>query len=172
MLIGIQYAGLFPWVNKRERDVVGNLRLLTSKFGTGRVLDGQHPLIKGRSMLQSPDSHSISRSEVTIIEGAKILKPVVVNRVMKETFSFPECEEMGVQQQRRCGASTRCNRCSEPKQQLTRKEQDELQLIEKGVYLDAEAKQVRLHYPLVKDPAELVDKGNQVIAMADSSRRD
>ena len=165
VLIGIQYAGLFPWVDKRERDVEGNLRLLSSKFGTGRVLDGQHPLIKGRSMLQSPDSHSISRGEVTIIEGVK--DPKVTNRVMKESFSFPECEEMGVQQQRRCGACTSCKRCSEPNLQLSRKEQDELHLIEKGMYLDAEAKQVRFHYPLVKDPTVLVDNRRRVIAMAE-----
>ena len=165
VLIGIQYAGLFPWVDKRDRDVEGNLRLMSSKFGTGRLLDGQHPAIKGRSMLQSPDSHAIRGCEFSTIKGVKL--PFVANRVMKETFTFGECEEMGVQQQRRCGACTSCLKCSEPQLQLSRKEQDELRLIEKGMYLDAEAKQVRFHYPLVKDPAVLVDNRQRVIAMAE-----
>ena len=165
VLIGIQYAGLFPTLERSDRDVKGNLRLMSSKFGTGRLLDGQHPEIKGRLMVKSPDSNAVSRSQVTVIKGVKI--PKVANRVMKESFAFGECEEMGVQQQRRCGACTSCQKCSEPKLQLSRKEQDELRLIEKGMYLDTEAKQVRFHYPLVKDPAVLVDNRKRVIAMAE-----
>ena len=166
VLIGIQYAGLFPRLGRSDRDVQGNLRLMSSMFGTGFLLDGQHPEIKGRVMVQSPDSHAVSRCEVSIIKGLEV-NPRVANRVMKESFTFGECEEMGVQQQRRCGACTSCQRCSEPKQQLSRKEQDELHLIERGMYLDEEAKQVRFHYPLIKDPAVLVDNRQRVIAMAE-----
>ena len=103
--------------------------------------------------MQNPDSHAISRSEVSVIKGPAEV-PKQANRVMKEVFTFGECEEMGVQQQRRCGACTSCQKCSDPQQQLSRKEQDELRLIEKGM----EAKQ---------DPAVLVDNRQTVIASAE-----
>ena len=43
MLIGLHAAALFPTVENSEQDAVGNLRLLSTKFGTGWVVDGQHP---------------------------------------------------------------------------------------------------------------------------------
>ena len=43
VLIGIHEASLFPTVI--EGLVVGNLRVLQSKFGTGKLLDGSHELV-------------------------------------------------------------------------------------------------------------------------------
>ena len=43
LLLGVQQAGLFPVVADLVRHRVGNMRLLTSDFGTGMLLDGVHP---------------------------------------------------------------------------------------------------------------------------------
>ena len=49
--------------------------------------------------------------------------------------------------------------------QLPRIDQEELNLIKLNMVLDAEAKQVRMRYPYIKDPALLVDTRDQVTAM-------
>ena len=163
VLIGIHHAGLFPWCADHERDVKGNLRLLTSKFGTGKVLDGQHELIKGKPMLQSPLSHAMGRFEITL---TRMVGPVrVVNRVAK-VFTFAECEEMGVGQARRCGACATCQKCSELRQHISRKEEKELLMIQNGMYLDTESKQVKFHYPFINDPSVLVDNRFRAEAVA------
>ena len=61
--------------------------------------------------------------------------------------------------------------CTDPKMdggnfQLSRKEQERLNLIKRNMELDAEAKQVRMKYPYIKDSALLVDNRDQVTAMA------
>ena len=37
LLIGIHQAGIFPYVADRDKHIDGNLRLLTSIFGTGSL---------------------------------------------------------------------------------------------------------------------------------------
>ena len=68
-----------PWLGRSDRDIQGNLRLMSSMFGTGFLLDGQHPEIKGGVMVQIPDSNAISRSEISIIKGLGV-KSKVTNR--------------------------------------------------------------------------------------------
>ena len=46
LLIGIQDARLHPYLANPAEHCKGNLRLLTSMFGTGYLLDGSHPEIK------------------------------------------------------------------------------------------------------------------------------
>ena len=45
MLIGLHVSSLFPIVENPKKDVVGDLRLLSTKFGTGWLVDGQHPVV-------------------------------------------------------------------------------------------------------------------------------
>ena len=90
LLIGIQHAGLFPWCADHDRDVRGNLRLLTSRFGTGRVLDGQHTLIKGKPMLQTAESHALSQFAVSVIKMGVL--PRSANSVAK-VVTIPEVKE-------------------------------------------------------------------------------
>ena len=128
ILIGIQHASLFPWRGDNKANMVGNLRLMQSKFGTGLLLDGEYPSIQAGNLMQSPESLALTRCTVA-----------VVSKVVKEpVFTFSECEEMGVNQPRRCGACEGCPRCSVDKQTHTRKENAELLLIE-----DEESKQLR-----------------------------
>ena len=46
LLIGINDAHLHPYLAKPGKHCRGKLRLLTSRFGTGYLLDGSHPEIK------------------------------------------------------------------------------------------------------------------------------
>ena len=46
LLIGINDAHLHPYLAKPGKHCKGKLRLLTSKFGSGYLLDGSHPEIK------------------------------------------------------------------------------------------------------------------------------
>ena len=91
LLIGIQHAGLFPWCADHDRDVRGNLRLLTSRFGTGKVLDGQHKLIKGKPMLQTSESHALSQFAVSVIKMG--VPPKSSNSVAK-VVSVPEIKDL------------------------------------------------------------------------------
>ena len=52
-LIGINYAAHFSVVADDDAHFEGNLRLLTSKFGTGWLLDGTHPSLKPGAMMQN-----------------------------------------------------------------------------------------------------------------------
>ena len=45
MLIGLHAAALFPTMEDSEQDVAGNLRLLSTKFGTGWLMDGQYLVV-------------------------------------------------------------------------------------------------------------------------------
>ena len=46
LLLGIQDADLHPILTNPKKHRVGKLRLLSSRFGTGYLLDGTHPEIK------------------------------------------------------------------------------------------------------------------------------
>ena len=59
MLIGIHAATLFPIMKNSEKDIVGDLRLLNTTFGTGWLVDGRHPeVVPTRTRMRSHDVHS------------------------------------------------------------------------------------------------------------------
>ena len=64
LLIGIHQAGIFPYVADRDKHIDGNLRLLTSIFGTGSLLDGSHPSIDACQVMQSKESYDRSNCSV------------------------------------------------------------------------------------------------------------
>ena len=120
LLLGVHNAGLMPVVVELERHRVGNLRILTSIFGTGMLLDGVHPALSPSAMHQTKEAFDRSHS---VMGGIKYeAQPVkVINSVIKEKarFTFQECEEMGTAQPRRCGSCNSCIRCSVRVQELT-----------------------------------------------------
>ena len=192
LLVGIHMAGIFPYLASREEHLRGNLRLMTSIFGTGWVLDGDHAEISANVVLESPEALELTRrgavnqvkwsnrvaAKVTLMphESENQVQADVeeeleqVSRshmVAKNTgFQFPECEELGVSQARRCGGCTTCVRCSSTAVALTRREQEEYNMIEENVGLDLEKQEVTFHYPLIKDPRLLVDNRSAAEAIA------
>ena len=62
LLVGIHMAGIFPYLANREEHLKGNLRLMTSIFGTGFLLDGDHAEISANVMMESPEARDLIRS--------------------------------------------------------------------------------------------------------------
>ena len=173
ILMGIHMAGLHPM----PQAVCGNLRLLKSYFGTGWLLDGSHPAIQAPGFYLSEDAvikSNCVKGEPVIQRNkpsqVHFLKQVSVSQ--KTPFSFPECEELGVSNPKRCNRCLGCKQCSDPGQEMSRKDAQELKMIEQSMTLDTEKQQVTYHYPLIKDPADcLTDNKQQAIMMAQSLER-
>ena len=70
-LLGIQDAHLHPYLAKPGKHCKGKLRLLTSRFGSGYLLDGSHPEIKVRSNYLSPHAVEKSRGKFVTRRGVK-----------------------------------------------------------------------------------------------------
>ena len=64
LLLGIQYAGLHLLVADKTKHIEGNLRLLTSEFGTGFLLDGYHPELNTRSVGITREAYEISHASI------------------------------------------------------------------------------------------------------------
>ena len=62
-------------------------------------------------------------------------KQALVSHLAKK-FSFLRSEEMGTGQPRRCQTCSSCNKCSIRSVEMTRKEQEELALIESNITVD------------------------------------
>ena len=101
LLLGIQDADLHPYLAKPSKHCVGKLCLLTSRFGSGYLLDGSHPEIKVGANYLSPEAKEKSRGTFITRKGIK-KPPKVSHRTSRvTTFDFLECEEMGTGQPRR-----------------------------------------------------------------------
>ena len=68
LLIGIQDARLHPYLANPAEHCKGNLRLLTSMFGTGFLLDGSHPEIKVEPPHFSPGATERTRGSFTFVK--------------------------------------------------------------------------------------------------------
>ena len=73
---------------------------------------------------------------------------------------------MGTAQPRRCGSCTSCIRCSVWAQKLTRREQEELGLIEANMKVAPETRKISFHYSLLRHPRLMTDNRGQAVAMA------
>ena len=131
LLVGIHHAPLHPTLNRHEDDVVGALRLLHSRFGTGFVLDGVHQSIRAKPIKLHPDVVNKGHAVAGKLCYLDLERKKVANQIlrMRQQYNFSECEELGVGQPRRCGACSTCEKCSVRALQMTRKEQEELALI-------------------------------------------
>ena len=171
LLVGVQHAPLHPRLESEE-NVVQSLRLLTSQFGTGYVLDGVHSGIAPQPLLVHPDvlakGHSVVGQQ--IFQGQEGRKIRLVNKI-EAVFNFHESEEMMTSQPRRCGTCSGCKKCGVRAVEMTKKEQLELALIEDNIHVDIEKRIVTFKYPLIKNPGALGDNKRQATAMAAGSEK-
>ena len=72
-------------------------------------------------------------------------------------LDFLEAEEMGTVVPKRCLRCSGCKDCSVRSQIMTKKEQEELRLMEAKMTLDKEKNVMICEYPVVKDPSVLTD---------------
>ena len=148
--MGNNFLGLHP-NGVLSRDAVGDMKVYQSQFGQGWVLAGTHPDIK-------PGSFKLSYAASNL---ARIFKCEVVPELLP---SFWEGECLGVLPPKRCGKCLRCTDCTDRGLLHSRKEQDELEMMEKGVKL--ENGQLHVKYPFVRDPHCLPNNRFAVVKMA------
>ena len=79
------------------------------------------------------------------------------------TLDFIECENLGQGQPRRCDSCKSCKQCSVRSQAMTKREADELHLIENAIVIDPVAKRSWFKYPFIKNPQVLQNNRSQVI---------
>ena len=128
------------------------MRAYQSQFGLGWVLAGTHLDIRpGRSMLSA-----------NALNLARIFKCEVVPELLP---SFWEGECLGVLPPKRCGKCLRCSQCSDPGLIHSRKEQEELEMLENCVKL--ENGQIHVTYPFSRDPHCLPNNRRSVVKMAE-----
>ena len=153
MLIWLHAASLFPIVENPKKDIIGDLRLFSTKFGPAWLVDGQHPVVAmPRMSLTSQALHC----RINAVEKACCRITRITNHMTKtKEFNFMECEEMGVHQPRRCRACAGCKNCSERAVMLSRKDSWELQMIDNNLLVDTRQGRVIFKYPLGKDPSLL-----------------
>ena len=92
-------------------------------------------------------------------------KQAMVSHLAKK-FSLLECEEMGTGQPRRCQTCSACNKCSVRSVEMTRKEQEELAIIEENISVDLFNGQVTFKYLYIKDINLLHDNRRHTISIA------
>ncbi len=151
LLIGMSYVHLLPV----QQEVVGQLAIYSSQFGTGMLLGGQHEELEFRAS-RDPFAHSISHL------GGRSVKPL----------DFITAEGLGIDIPRKCKSCQGCRECDFEVRSLSWKEQQELQEIEKGLDLDTVARKWTATYPMERDPSELRNNFNQALScMASLEKR-
>ena len=146
ILIGMDYAQLQPTPVQR----CANLVLYESLFGTGRLLGGQHEIIKGCNQT-SMFAKTVAHVKYVKIE---LLKP-------RTSVDFFSAESFGVNVPAKCKRCKSCKECTFEVNQISRCEQYELEVIKQNLKLDCIQKKWTTTYPYKLDPAVLRDNRDQ-----------
>ena len=172
-------AGIYPTVGKE--DVCGNLRLLHSKFGSGRLLSGTHKLISPKPVQINAVAYKLTHATITpiITDQASLSTTLQLNHVTtipkegkvkvdltgENLPSFFEAEDLGTFSPCRCDGCLKCKKCTERAQDMTRREACELKLLKDGMKL--EGGQIKATYPFIKQ-GNLSDNQGQFKSMKSS----
>ena len=146
LLIGNNFLSLHP-SGGQGRNAVDNLRALHSNFGSGWVIVGAHPLLKPSSSKLS--SMAVSMGRFNRIEVSPVLP------------DFWQGECLGVLPQKRCERCISCSSCSDPGLLHSRREEEDLETLKKGIKLVNGVLQV--NYQFKKDPRSLPN--NRAVAV-------
>ena len=150
LLIGMDYAPLHP----EPMQKIENLVLYDSRFGSGKILGGQHESIKSRNELNA-FAKIVAHTKSVKIE---VLKP-------RTEVDFFTSEGLGIDIPPKCKRCRSCKECSFQVNQLSRCEQHELEVIKENLRLDEVRNKWVTTYPYKIDPATLSDNRNQVEAL-------
>ena len=155
ILIGNNFMSLQPTGGEGKHSI-GNLRALQSRFGCGWVIAGAHPLLGSGSSKLSAQALTMARVNRCDIS------PVL-------PASFWEAECLGVQPPKRCGRCLLCTTCSDPGLIHSRKDQEDLEILKKGVQLVGG--ELRVQYQFRKDPRSLPNNRNVAVKIAEKLER-
>ena len=162
MLVGLNFFSLHP-DGGQGINCVGNLKMLHSKFSKGWLLGGSHP-----DLLTT--SSNLTSSALTVARVCRVeVKPVFgiqsdVNFKPQYSMDFWQADGLGVLPPKRCCRCMKCSDCKDAALIHSRKEQDELELLQKSIKL--ENGELTVSYPFIKSPECFPNNRQAVLAMA------
>ena len=146
LLIGNNRAPLHP-VRSEHR---GNLVLYDSDFGTGKVVGGEHEIIKGNDKMNA-FAKVVARADIRNV------------RTHKPSVDFFTAEGLGVNIPPKCNNCKRiqnkCQTCNFENNQLSIRDQNDLKAIRDKMVLDPIEERWEVEYPYTVDPSVLNQEG-------------
>ena len=162
LLIGINYFALHP-DGGQGLNCVDNLRVLHSNFSKGWLVAGSHPDLKFKSPKWSSSALSVARICRLDVRPVIDLKSGCSNKP-QYSKDFWESEMMGVLPPKRCCKCLSCPDCTDNALILSRKDQDELEMMQKSIKL--ENGQLIVSYPFIRSPEGFPNNRDKAISMA------
>ena len=160
LLVGSNLTHLMP----KDCYEVDNLRVKTSKFGTGYCLQGTSRAIKNEQNVQANVVQVEEAVYAPGVRGAKIQTmgvqvreeaPIPPRQCMQ--IPFLEAELEGVAPPKRCARCKKCPECSDRNLMHSEQENAQLAVIESKIRLDEEDNRLKVEYPFTMAPAVLGD---------------
>ena len=157
LLVGMEYATLHP----KPICARDGLVLYKSFFGSGKILGGSHKDIACNDKINS-FAQTTALSKVCNINVKRKLNPEV---------DFFSAEDFGVKVPPRCHRCKNCKDCKFETHQLSRIEQNELDVIKNNLKLDPIKNQWTTRYPYRCDPSILEDNRTQALLMLERTEK-
>lgn len=193
ILLGLDQADLLPGGGLGD-DQVGNLRVMTTPLGSGRVLMGHHPSLATTGYKFS--GKALSARHTTFLDratGSGFSAPRSVNfrRCFQlrslpepgdlidlpedgedspedEPQDFIEAEQLGVMVPRLCRSCASCLNCVINQAGPSVREKLEIELMKDKISYDPAIKRIVVSYPLIGEKAGFTINYNQVLGRAKS----
>ena len=157
LLIGMEYASIHP----KPVGASEGLVLYESMFGTGKILGGMHHGIQDKDEVCSI-AQKCAHSQLVNVRISRKLNPGI---------DFFTAEDFGVKIPPRCNKCKGCRECRFETQQISRIEQQELDVIRENLQLDPIENKWTTKYPYKSDPAILQNNKTQAIAMTQKTEK-
>ena len=158
ILIGNNYAAIHP----DKKHVCQGLVLYKSQFGTGKILGGAHVQLN-ETVSISAGAHRCAKARVDNI------------RVSRQTRSpgldFITTEAFGVEPPRICDQCKGCKNCTYDIHQISRVDQEKLEIIRKSMTLDPMLHKWTVEYPCQIDPCKLNNNKEQAKTLAERTEK-
>ncbi|XP_068247848.1 uncharacterized protein [Palaemon carinicauda] len=152
--VGSDWCTLMPQVKQS----VGNLQLMQNMFGY--CIRGSHPSIKFESSNNSFNVKVNQISSVVKVEEINVNNNEFLRMDLDKFFNI---ESLGTYCIPKCGAC-KCGSCTLGDKSYTIREENELDMISKGLEYNCEEKYWTVKYPWIRDPNELPN--NVAVAIA------
>ena len=144
-------CGLHP----SDLEIQGNLKIMSSLFGSGYMIAGTHPNLKSQPIQWNEDVSYIRLASIQKFLGLSSHDVNFTRLSVKPSLQFFEGEIMRIHPPRRCANCTNSKDCSFRGHQLSQKEQYEYSVIESKVVYNEQHNCFNVQYPFLDDPCML-----------------